>query len=293
MAATLPGVNARRLVPVGLVVAGLLAIAGIASHGRPLSRGDRGAGPTATFFDYVSTTLILLAIVMLAVAVYVVVTQDATGGAPQRGRWHVFATLLSFAASVGIAVLLLHTGFLERLQRLEQQHLRQPPPGQVHRGQQKTPKNVRNARVRWDEVGVFAALVLGLAIAGIAARRGRGAPRPFRFGRNEAVTQAIDDSIDDLRNDPDLRRAIIAAYARMEDALARSGIARRPSEAPFEFLERALLALDTSGASVERLTDLFEWAKFSQHEPLPEMRDDAIDALLAVRDELAREPVTV
>ena len=38
----------------------------------------------------------------------------------------------------------------------------------------------------------------------------------------------------------------------------------------------------------ERLTALFEWAKFSHHEPGPAMRDDAIDALVAVRDELRR-----
>ena len=39
---------------------------------------------------------------------------------------------------------------------------------------------------------------------------------------------------------------------------------------------------------MHRLTDLFEWAKFSQHEPEPAMRDEAIDALVAVRDELRR-----
>ena len=33
---------------------------------------------------------------------------------------------------------------------------------------------------------------------------------------------------------------------------------------------------------------MFEWAKFSHHEPEPEMRDEAIDALVAVRDELRR-----
>ena len=285
--------SARRLVPVGLVVAGLLAIAGIASHGRPLSRSGRGPGPTATFFDYVSTTLILLAIVMVAVLVWAILTQDARAGAPRRGRWHVIATLLSFAVSVGLAVLLLLTGFIDRLRRLEQRSGHQQTTAQTQPAKSKTPKNVRNARVRWDEVAVFAALVLGLGIAGLAARQARGTPRSFRFGRNEAVTQAIDDSIDDLRNDPDLRRAIIAAYARMEHALARSGLGRRPSEAPFEYMERALVELDTSGPSAERLTNLFERAKFSQHEPLAEMRDDAIDALLAVRDELAREPVTV
>jgi hypothetical protein len=39
---------------------------------------------------------------------------------------------------------------------------------------------------------------------------------------------------------------------------------------------------------VIRLTDLFEWAKFSHHEPEPHMRDEAIDALVALRDELRR-----
>ena len=38
--------------------------------------------------------------------------------------------------------------------------------------------------------------------------------------------------------------------------------------------------------AVRTLTDLFEWARFSHHEPEPSMRDDAVDALVAVRDEL-------
>ena len=72
----------------------------------------------------------------------------------------------------------------------------------------------------------------------------------------------------------------------MEAALAFAGIPRRPSEAPLEYLERALLTLHASADSVRRLTDLFEWARFSHHEPEPSMRDDAVDALIAVRDEL-------
>jgi hypothetical protein len=59
-------------------------------------------------------------------------------------------------------------------------------------------------------------------------------------------------------------------------------------------MERALLSLETSGDSAERLTDLFEWAKFSQHEPEAWMRDDAVAALIAVRDQLqAPEPAGV
>jgi hypothetical protein len=72
----------------------------------------------------------------------------------------------------------------------------------------------------------------------------------------------------------------------METALAAAGLPREPSEAPLEYVERALLALDASADAVRRLTDLFEWARFSQHEPEPSMRDEAVDALVAVRDEL-------
>jgi hypothetical protein len=146
---------------------------------------------------------------------------------------------------------------------------------------------VRDPRVRWDEIAIVVALVAGTAIV-LVARRKTKTPRPWRLGREEAVSAALDESLDDLRSDPDLRRAIVAAYARMERALAGVGLERHPAEAPFEYVGRALTTLDTSAAAAERLTSLFEWAKFSQHEPGPEMRDEAIDALVAVRDELRR-----
>jgi hypothetical protein len=282
--------SARRLVPLGLLVAVLLAAAGIASHGRPLA-GGRGTGPTATFFDYVATTLIIVAIVFLAVAVWSVFSQKTAGGGAPRGRWNLVTSLLSFAVSALIAVLLLHTGFVDRLRNIEQNLNKQQ--SQPARKRPPATRNVRDPHVRWDEIAVFVALIAGTGVLLYANRRTRRTPRPWRFGRNEEVAQALDESIDDLRNDPDLRRAIIAAYARMEHALARAGVARRPSEAPFEYMERALRSLDTSAEGARRLTGLFEWAKFSHHEPEPAMRDEAIAALVAVRDELAREQVAV
>ena len=283
--------SARRLIPLGLLVAVLLAAAGIASHGRPLT-GGRGTGPTATFFDYVATTLVLLALVVLAIAVWSVFSQKATGGGPPRGRWNLITALLTFGVSALIAVLLLHTGFINRLRNLEQ-NLKTQQHGQTTQKKPPAGNDVRNPHLRWDEIAVFLALIAGTGVVLYANRRTRRTPKPWRFGRNEDVAQALDVSIDDLRNDPDLRRAIIAAYARMEHALGRAGIARHPSEAPFEFMERALRSLDTSADGAHRLTSLFEWAKFSHHEPEPAMRDEAIAALVAVRDELAREPVAV
>ena len=104
------------------------------------------------------------------------------------------------------------------------------------------------------------------------------------------MSLALDESLDDLRNDPDLRRAIVAAYARMERALEQHR-PRRASRGGAVRVHRAgaRRASRRARSRRERLTTLFEWAKFSHHEPEPQMRDEAIDALVAVRDEL-REP---
>ena len=149
---------------------------------------------------------------------------------------------------------------------------------------------VSHVHFRWEELVVVLAVLLGLGVLAAATRKRLVPPIP----RNapEVLAAALDESLDDLRTDPDLRRAIIAAYARMETALAAAGIPRHPAEAPLEYVERALLTLDTSAAAVRRLTDLFLWARFSQHEPEPSMRDDAVDALVAVRDELRASELT-
>jgi len=146
----------------------------------------------------------------------------------------------------------------------------------------------RHVRFQWAELVIVLGILLALAAAAFATRSrlGSGTRRRHRRPRPETLAAALDESLDDLQNDPDLRRAIIAAYARMETALAAAGIARHPAEAPLEYVERALLSLDASADAVRRLTDLFEWSRFSHHEPEPSMRDEAIDALVAVRDEL-------
>jgi hypothetical protein len=96
----------------------------------------------------------------------------------------------------------------------------------------------------------------------------------------------LDDTLADLRAMKDPREAIIAAYGRMERLFAASGLPREPSEAPMEYLERALKEVRASGSALRRLTALFEWAKFSDHPVDASMRDDAILALTQVRDEL-------
>jgi uncharacterized protein DUF4129 len=155
------------------------------------------------------------------------------------------------------------------------------------------PPAQRHAQFRWEELVIVLGLLLVLGAAAAASRRRLDPATQGRKFAPELLAAALDESLDDLRNDPDLRRAIVAAYARMETALAAAGLPRHHAEAPLEYVERCLLTLDTSADAVRRLTDLFEWARFSHHEPEPSMRDDAVDALMAVRDELrAAEWVT-
>jgi hypothetical protein len=136
---------------------------------------------------------------------------------------------------------------------------------------------------------VLAAFALVAALAAAAALRRRRstateAAAVDPVAQDVAVT--IRDAIDDLEHEPDARRAVIAAYARMEGVLARHGLQRQPSETPLEYLRRALLGLISSGAAVERLTGLFERAKFSPHDVDAGMKADAIESLREIRDGL-------
>jgi hypothetical protein len=277
-------VNRGRLLLLGLGVTALLAVAAIASGGRPLS-ASRGRGPSASFFDYVFTSIVIVAVAITLIVFIALLMQRPGSFGPPRSRWRILSTVVSALLAAAAALIFLHSDLGQRLQRLNAQN---QPAQQSGARTRKTSPEARNARLRWDEVAVVVALVAGCVVLVAAGKRARRPPRPWRLRSHEAVSLALDESLDDLRNEPDLRRAIIAAYARMERALAVGGLPRRPSEAPLEYVERALGELDTSAESARRLTDLFEWAKFSQHEPGPEMRDDAIDALVAVRDELRR-----
>ena len=116
-----------------------------------------------------------------------------------------------------------------------------------------------------------------------ARRRPRPRRRLVAQETKHPMVEAVDDTIDALRAIADPRQAIIAAYAAMEASLMRAGVGRKRSDTPIEFLSRALAAV--LGISIEagRLTYLFEFAKFSDHEVDESMRADAIGALLNIR----------
>jgi hypothetical protein len=140
--------------------------------------------------------------------------------------------------------------------------------------------------VDWLAIGIVV-VTLGLAGGWVAYLLRPSKRRQHRrLPLAEQMSEVLDDAIDYLGDEPDPRQAVILAYARMERVLARSGLVRRPSEAPLEYMERVLSEMTSAEAPVRRLTELFEWAKFSQHPIDARMRSDAISALQAIRDEL-------
>jgi hypothetical protein len=141
----------------------------------------------------------------------------------------------------------------------------------------------------WIPVGIMLALLsvaaLGVWWSARTRRRARGELRGRLLADDFAA--AVNDSLDDLRAEPDPRRAVIAAYARLERVLAAYGLPREASDAPLEYLNRMLAQLSVGPQAARRLTGLFERAKFSQHAVGPEMKEQAIEALETVRNELA------
>jgi hypothetical protein len=144
---------------------------------------------------------------------------------------------------------------------------------------------------------VFWIAVAGIAISATAMvitwrrrKRRKAIPLDLVDSVTEDLAASMTDSIDDLEAEPDPRRAVIAAYARMEAVLARHGLRRNPSETPLEYLRRILLGLTTRADAVRRLTSLFEQAKFSRHEIDGAMKQDAIGALRELRDDLRGTP---
>lgn len=121
-----------------------------------------------------------------------------------------------------------------------------------------------------------------LALAGLVVwLRGReqATRRPEPAAEDIEVRRVVSDSLDAVRRERDPRRAVLRAYAMMESALGSRGFGRQRAETALEYLVRTRRTLQVDGGSLQRLTGLFERAKFSSHMIDQQMKRDAITAL--------------
>lgn len=271
-----------------LGVLGAIVLVAIAARGSTSAGDGATRKPSDSLLD-IFFSLYLVALVAGAVMfVYLLVLRRQvkvqTGQAPRRSLLELLATMFVLAAA---SVLL--------ARRLSDWN--QPTPVEPEEAIGLALTNSTNsttspvatayeAEVAWVPVLVTIGLIVLAAVAWWLAGRARRRARGELHDLAAAVALAVDESLDDLRAEPDPRRAVIAAYARLERVLAAHGLPRKPAEAPFEYLVRMLGGLSVTDRAARALTELFERAKFSQHAVGAEMKDQAIDALQTVRDDL-------
>ena len=268
---------------------GLIAVVALASRGHRTPGGGAARGPSGAFWDYVFTLSILAALAGLVISLYLIKPRlDAQVG--QRDPKGRYLLVITFCASLVLGAIL-----AAQLVRGDPDRVRTPEGrGGGSETQRRLVRDPDEQRpdFKWGAAIAFGSI--GLAALAYASTRRRVRQRLTAESDDEALAEELaallDATLDDLRAEPDPRRAVIAAYARMERALAAYGLPRHPFEAPLEFLERAspeLAGPHPGGLRlVFELTHLFERAKFSQHAVDEEMKRDAIASLEALRADL-------
>lgn len=282
-----------RLSLLGLGLLLLLSIVAFASRSGITHRG--GSAPSEKYTSYALTVFVILFVLMIPIAVYAFMNRlrdqaESRRNKSLKARIYASALRWSALALIVFVAFYLHNRHPHLLQSINP--FRQASTKLPHGHDQNHPAS--NPKFQWSVLWIALGLLAG--IGGYGYYRWKTSKQAFqpRVGAELTVTEdlaaTIGDAIDDLEAEPDARRAVIAAYARMEWVLGRNGFQRVASETPIEYLRRVLLGLTSRGDAVTRLTDLFQQAKFSKSEVSGTMKQDAIGALRQIRDGLAGAP---
>ncbi len=278
-----PGLDPLRAGGAVVAVLLLLAVVALAAAGSGPSTG----GADRDLADPLATLLFVLGAIWVAgllVASPILSGLSMTAGEPRPRNWH--GNVL--AGVVFLSLVLAGFAILRRF-RARGDRNEAPDAGTGSTTETEPPQRLPTldpASIDWLVVGlVFAAALVGFAILAAVLVRPRGRSIDELEAR-KALATMLDETLEDLQRERDPRRAVIAAYARMEGSLGAYGLPRRPWEAPLEYLGRVVSELTGSATAAKRLTRLFERAKFSEHSIDAGMKQDAIDAVGLVRDEL-------
>ena len=273
-----------------LLVLALVAIVGIAATGSTPSGDNATRPPSESLFDTLFTLGLIAVVLGGVLLLYGLAQRKAIAREVASGRYHR-TTPLAFIVFLGA-----FTAFA--YWRLSNWDPPAPPedelgdlafPGDTP--QPTTPAGEQvpapyEPSVSWLPIVIVVLLIVAAVVAYVAMERRANRGRHSGEALAEQLALVLDETLDDLRAEADPRRAIIAAYARLERVLAANGIPRRASETSDEYLARVLSNLDLDSGAVERLTALFTRAKFSQHDVDMAMKEEAIGALEQARDEL-------
>jgi hypothetical protein len=282
------------VIRVGLVLL-LLALAALGLSARQgLDWSEISTPPPSPLIAFVLSALgvaaILICLHTLRRLVRPVTGMDGPPDAEsQRVRWYAY---LAGLAVILVTVLFVWAALTQVVPQkpVYSNKYRFGAPGEHGDPSQATPHT--STVLIWLLLGAVAAWIVAARL--LAARRTAPASteEPDTDLDDEPDTTALAGAVAAAEQElaehgDDTRAAIIAAYRAMEAQLVFSGAARRESDTPTEFLQRAVRTSGVSRGAAGRLTDLFREARFSHHPMAPSARDDAARALARVADDLS------
>jgi hypothetical protein len=279
----------RSVLAIGGLLA-FLALVAVAAAGHAPSAGESRPSTPAPHLlqDYIATLFVLIMPVGALLILWAMLMKRVYADVPLKSKeiplHGVPRPFLTVAFIIAVIAIALHYGpFFDAEPKR---------PESAGAGKGKKEKGTDRPapyepQFQWLPMFVVGSLVVGIggAMVLMSLRRQREllAATPIR----ETLEEVLIETLDDLRREPDPRKAVIGAYSNMERTLAARGVPRHEAEAPDEYLARILDVVGASGHSARRLTRLFARARYSPHEIDAQMKEDAIDALTGLRAELA------
>lgn len=276
--------NATRALLPALGVLALVGVVAVAAAGSLDTGSSEGRLPPESLFDTILTVFLIAAVPGLLIYVYGLLHAGEIRHWMRVPMGGIRAFIVFMLLVVGVSYLL----FRNERAGAGPDEVREGALDGSRESGELGPQATYDAEFAWMPALVVIGLIV-VAFTAMVLAHVRGRPAGARHEGEtiaEALAALLDDTLDDLRAEKDPRRAVIAAYARLERVLALHGLERRSSEAPGEYLSRILPALEVERRSVRRLTDLFTSAKFSDHHVDAGMKEEAIAALSAVREEV-------
>lgn len=307
------------VVVLALCVMAVFAVSGPAVETDALARQVPLPGRTTTVAMVVG---LAAAVGVTLVALVAAVVRRRRRLFRRGGRTADFSLLALFAAGLAVAVLFTaflalvvsfleveqdsDAGGLEGLQGEEQQEEEQTAEPELLVDEEPIILRERGPVGRYVLSGlgvVFAAVLAYLAVRHLASAR-----RAQLHDEEDALRHLAEDlarsariGLEEILAEPDHRKAVIAAYARMEEVFGRHGFPPERHQTPMEFMQAALSgaarlggegASRSAGLPRQPLLDLtrrYERAKFSLHEITAGDRGSALDSLRRIEAGLGAE----
>ena len=264
----------------------LIVVALATSGGFVLDHNGSGDLIAPRLPPYAAWIIVPLLLVSVTVSFLVFMNTFRGGRIGPSQRDSVWTNLLTFLAVILGVVALDRSGLLKGLRGLNS---KRPPVQPGPRGTARpfgVEPLVHSTAFGFVLLVIAVALLIGLTLVSLSVLKRRTSAARVADPVTDALLGGLDSGIEDVESTSDPRAAVIRCYSRMESMLSAVGLSRRSSEAPVEFLARVLQKRDVLGASAERLTALFERARYSTHDIDEDMRTAALAALRDVRGQL-------